>query len=94
MSSVLLKKAFFCRSSVTEMPPMPMSHLPACMSGIRVFQVVCTHWTLTPRLSASERAMRDIDAFEVARPGFEGIGLVVARGAHAQLALLLDAVEV
>jgi len=36
----------------------------------------------------------DVDAFKIAVSAFEGIGLVVAGGADAQLALLLDAVEV
>jgi hypothetical protein len=64
------------------------------MSGIRVFQVVCTHWTLTPRLSASERAMAMSMPSKSPSARFEGVGLVVAGGADAQLALLLDAVEV
>jgi hypothetical protein len=64
------------------------------MSGIRVFQVVCTHSTLTPRLSASERAGHgDVDARVFAVFGFDGIGFVVACCAHAQLALLQDGVE-
>ena len=36
----------------------------------------------------------DVDAFETAVRAFEGVGLVVAGGADAQLALLLDGVEV
>jgi hypothetical protein len=89
---VLLKKAFFCRSSVTEMPPMPMSHLPASMSGIRVFQVG-THSTLTPRLSARSGPWR-CRSRRIRRLRLGGVGFVVARRADAQLALLDDAIQV
>ena len=51
------KKAVLARSSVTVMPPMPMSYLPPSRSAISVGQAVGTISSRTPRPLARLSAM-------------------------------------